>query len=50
MKAMYTTPEVEINQVATNALLDTQMISGLDLKDGGQAGSGVVPKAPRQPF
>ena len=46
---MYKTPSTETLQVEAYALL--QAISGPEgLKEGGQAGGGVVPKAPHKPF
>lgn len=50
MKAMYLVPQVEVMAVAGNTMM-TQQISGPEgLKDGGQAGGTVVPKAPERPF
>ena len=51
MKAMYITPQMDILHVSTSALMDSQAISGPEgLKDGGQATSGTIPKAPEKIF
>ena len=49
MKTNYSTPQIEVIPVDKAMLM--QQISGPEgLKDGGQAGGGVTPRAPRKPF